>query len=182
VYFRKPTDVAKMVFMVWKQTGADDDRWLYLPALDLVKRIAAGDKRSSFVGSHFVYEDVSGRAVDLDAHELTGSDDKHYFLRNTPKEEAGVEFAYYDLWIDRTMFIPVKAHYYDGAGKLIRVIEALETGTFQGFVTVTRSVARDLQRGGETTMVFSNIVYDAGLTEDIFAERYLRRAPAQWIR
>ncbi len=39
-----------------------------LPDLDLVKRIAAGDKRTSFVGSHFLYEDISGRAVQEDKH------------------------------------------------------------------------------------------------------------------
>jgi hypothetical protein len=35
VYFRKPNDVRKMVFMVHKKMGADDGRWLYLPALEL---------------------------------------------------------------------------------------------------------------------------------------------------
>ncbi|MBV1886620.1 MAG: outer membrane lipoprotein-sorting protein, partial [Parvibaculaceae bacterium] len=61
VYFRRPADVNKTTFLVWKQAGQADDRWLYLPALDLVKRIAASDERTSFVGSHFFYEDVSGR-------------------------------------------------------------------------------------------------------------------------
>ena len=58
VYFKEPSDVRKMVFMVHKNITKDDDRWLYLPALDLVKRIAASDKRTSFVGSNFFYEDV----------------------------------------------------------------------------------------------------------------------------
>ncbi|MCK5355916.1 MAG: outer membrane lipoprotein-sorting protein, partial [Methyloprofundus sp.] len=39
VYFSRPADVNKMVFMVLKKTKSNDDRWLYLPALDLVKRI-----------------------------------------------------------------------------------------------------------------------------------------------
>jgi hypothetical protein len=71
VHFSRPSDVRNMVFMVWKNIGANDDRWLYLPALDLVKRIAASDKRTSFVGSHFFYEDVSGRNPEDDTHELT---------------------------------------------------------------------------------------------------------------
>src|SRR5690606_16588847 len=61
VYFTRPADVNKMGFLVWKKLDTDDDRWLYLPALDLVKRIAASDKRTSFVGSDFYYEDVSGQ-------------------------------------------------------------------------------------------------------------------------
>lgn len=182
VYFNKPADVSKMVFMVWKHLGRDDDRWLYLPALDLVRRIAAGDKRSSFVGSHFVYEDVSGRGVEADTHELVGTDEKFYKVKNVPKEDKGVEFKYYLVWIDKTNFIPMKAEYYNGRDEVVRTIEALAVEEIGGYPTVTRSIAKDLERGGETTMEFKNIRYEAGLTEDIFTERYLRRAPAQWIQ
>ena len=68
VYFHRPSDVDGMAFLVWKHIGRDDDRWLYLPALDLVKRIAASDERTSFAGSHFYYEDVSGRGTYEDTH------------------------------------------------------------------------------------------------------------------
>ena len=85
VYFKKPSDVAKMVFMVWKHLGVNDDRWLYLPALDLVRRIDASDKRSSFVGSHFIYEDVSGRGVEEDSHELIDTTEKYYKIKMSQK-------------------------------------------------------------------------------------------------
>lgn len=182
VYFKKPADVAKMVFMVWKHLGADDDRWLYLPALDLVRRIAASDKRSSFVGSHFLYEDVSGRGIDADNHELADSSGDYYKIKNVPKATKGVEFAYYFVWIDKTNFIPTKAEYYNDQDKLIRAIEVLEVKDIQGKPTVTKAIAKDLERGGETIMEFSDIEYDVDLTEDIFAERYLRRAPVKWVR
>ena len=182
IYFKTPADVAKMVFMVWKHLGSDDDRWLYLPALDLVRRIAASDNRSSFVGSHFLYEDVSGRGIDADGHELVDSTGEHYKIKNVPKETRGVEFAYYFVWIDKNNFIPTKAEYYNKQNTLIRVIEALDVIDMQGKPTVVKSIARDMERGGETIMEFSNIEYDVGLTEDIFAERYLRRAPVKWVR
>lgn len=56
VYFQRPADVRRMVYMVYKHADVnrDDDRWLYMPAYDLIKRIAAGDKRTSFVGSDFL--------------------------------------------------------------------------------------------------------------------------------
>ena len=62
VFFARPSDVRGTVFRVEKSVTQDDDRWLYLPGLDLVRRISAGDKRTSFVGSHFYYEDVPGNA------------------------------------------------------------------------------------------------------------------------
>ncbi len=183
VYFRKPADVARMVYMVWKKTGAsDDDRWLFLPALDLVRRVAASDKRSSFVGSHFVYEDVSGRSLEADVHELVDETETHYVVKNTPKPGREAEFSSYSVWIDKATFMPSKAEYYDAKGAVIRRIEALDVQEIDGHWTVVQSRATDLVRGGNTLMDFSNIRYDVGLTDDIFTERFLRTPPAQWIR
>lgn len=179
VYFEKPSDVRKMVFMVHKHIENDDDRWLYLPALDLVKRIGASDKRTSFVGSHFLYEDVSGRSVTADNHELVETTDQYYVLKNTPKAPETVEFSSYTLWIDKNNFIPMKAEYLDREGRKSRLVEALEVSDIQGFPTVVKSRVRDLAAGGETVSEFSNIKYDLGLEENIFTERYLRRPPRE---
>ena len=182
VYFKRPADVRNMAYLVWKHLGKDDDRWLYQPALDLVKRIAGSDKRTSFVGSNFVYEDVSGRGVDEDMHELLRTEEKVYVIRNTPKDSRGLEFSYYDVWIDRDTFMPMKAEYYNKKGKKYRVIEALEVKDIQGHPTVTKSKASNLNSGGNTVSVFSDVKYDLGLPENIFAERYLRRAPRKWLK
>ena len=77
VYFHLPADVNKMAFLVWKHLKSEDDRWLYLPALDLVKRIASAEKRTSFAGSNFFYEDVSGRNINDDTHELAKTTDNY---------------------------------------------------------------------------------------------------------
>jgi len=182
VYFFEPADVARMVYMVWKHPGQDDDRWLYLPALDLVRRIAASDKRASFVGSHFVYEDVSGRALDADLHELVETTEDQYKIKNIPQDSNDVEFAYYFVWIAKDSFLPVKAEYYNDSGELIRTIEALQIQDIQGYPTVVQSRSEDHVRQGHTLMEFSNVHYDVDLSEDIFAERYLRRPPVQWIQ
>jgi len=64
VVFERPAEFKRTAFLVKKHTKSDDDRWLYLPSLDLVKRISSGDKSTSFVGSNFFYEDISARNLD----------------------------------------------------------------------------------------------------------------------
>ena len=182
VYFHRPSDVRKMTYLVWKHVGRDDDRWLYQSALDLVKRIAGSDKRTSFVGSDFLYEDISGRGVDEDVHELIRTEDEAYVIRNTPKETGGIEFTYYDVWIDRSTFLPTKAEYYDRKEKKYRTIEALEVKDIQGHPTVTQSKASNLESGGNTVSDFTNVQYDIGIPGDVFTERYLRRAPRKWLK
>ncbi len=178
VYFREPADLRDMVYMVWKRLDRDDDRWLYLPALDLVRRIAASDKRSSFVGSDFVYEDVSGRSVDLDTHELLDSEDeKFYKIKNTPKEEIGVDFKYYYVWIDKSNFMPVKAEYYNDRDELYRRVQSLTVEDIDGHPTTTESKASNLAAGSNSVLEFKNVEYDLEMSGDIFTERYLRRPP-----
>jgi len=184
VYFNKPVDVRKMVYMVHKhaQLQKDDDRWLYLPALDLVKRIAAGDKRTSFVGSDFLYEDVSGRSLEEDTHELVDVNDCHFVVKNVPKNPDTVEFSYYNVAIDRRNFVPMKMEFYDKQGKLHRVIESKKVEVIQDFPTVIKSTVSDLKTGNKTEMEFGDVKYDIGLDEDLFTERYLRRPPREAIR
>ena len=192
VYFMAPADVRKMVFMVHKHADIekDDDRWLYLPNLDLVRRIAAGDKRTSFVGSDFLYEDVSGRNLAEDTHELTETTDTMYVIKNVPKKPEAVEFAYYNVHIDKKTMMPMKMEYFDKSGALYRTIESIkveEIAATEGdkevvYPTVTESVVKDLKTGSTTTMTFSEIQYNIGLTDDLFTERYLRRPPREAMR
>jgi hypothetical protein len=179
VYFKAPADVRKMAYLVWKKAGGDDDRWLWLPALNLEKRIAPGDKRTSFVGSDFLYEDVSGRGTEEDVHELVETTDGAYRIKSTPKDADAVEFSFYEVWIDATTFLPQKAQYYDKQGKLYRTVVAETVEAIQGFPTVTRSVASDLESGSRTLNEFSNVKYDIGLEDRIFTERFLRRPPRE---
>lgn len=184
VYFQRPADVRRMVYMVHKHAavGEDDDRWLYLPALDLIKRIAASDKRTSFVGSDFVYEDVSGRSLELDEHELIETTEERFVVKNTPKKPDQVEFSHYNVSIDRKTYMPMKMEYFDkDSGKLYRIIESEKVEEIEGFPTVTKSVVSDLKTGGKTEMQFTDVEYNIGIG-DIFQERYLRRPPREAMR
>ena len=154
VVFSQPSDVRNTVFLVDKHVDRDDDRWLYLPGLDLVKRISAGDKRTSFVGAHYFYEDVSGRRPSDDEHALVETTDEYYVLEHTPIDAATVEFVRYTTWVDRETFLPMKIEYVNGAGDVYRRVEVFEVEAIDGHPTVTTSRVSDLTTGGKTDMQF----------------------------
>jgi len=185
VYFHEPADERGTVFMVHKHLDRDDDRWLYLPALDVVKQIAASDERTSFVGSHFFYEDVSGRSIDEDEHELTEVTDTYYILKNTPKKPETVEFDSYSMWIHKATFIPIQVQFEKG-GQVYRSVKALKVEDIKGadgtvYKTVTRSQMDDTNIGGNTLLEYTEVKYDIGLKDDLFTERYLRNAPREYL-
>ncbi len=182
VVFSQPSDVRNTVFLVNKHIDKDDDRWLYLPGLDLVKRISAGDKRTSFVGAHYFYEDVSGRRPSDDEHELVETSDSFYILSHTPKDLGSVEFANYQTWIDRQTFLPMKIEYTNPAGDIYRRVEVFEVAEFDGHPTVTTSRVSDLLTGGKTDMQFRYIKYDVDIPDSVFTERSLRNPPRDWLK
>lgn len=181
VFFSRPSDVRGTVYLVEKHVDRDDDRWLYLPGLDLVKRISAGDKRTSFVGSHYYYEDVSGRLPTEDTHTLVETTGEHYLLEHRPVDPGSVEFASYRTWIDRETFLPMKIEYTNDDGEVYRRVESLDVEEFQGYPTVTRTLVSDLTGGGTTEMRFRFIEYDIGVPADVFAERSMRTPPREWL-
>ena len=192
IYFHEPGDVRRMVFMVWKYPEKEDDRWLFIPAVDLVRRIAADDKRSSFVGSDFTYEDVSGRDVNADTHsilreEKLGDRECHVIL-SVPK--ATTDYVKRISWINKENFLPLKEEYYDTQGELFRVytsdkienITAGESDQRQVFPTVTRRSMKNVKTGHQTIVTFNSVAYNLGLKEEDFSERYMRRPPSSLIR
>jgi outer membrane lipoprotein-sorting protein len=183
VYFNAPPDVRGTVFMVWKHVamGRDDDRWLYLPDLDLVKRVAASDERTSFVGSHFFYEDVSGRNTNEDDHKLADVTDNYFILDNTPKQPERVAFSHYKMWIHRKTYLPIQTEYYDSRGEAYRRYTTTKVSRPQGFLTVTESKMENLRTGGYTSINYSNVEYNIGLPKEIFTERYLRKPPIKYL-
>lgn len=181
-YFQKPADIKKMVFMAWKNDGKDDDRWLYLPALDLVKRLSGSDKRSSFAGSQFAYEDVTGRDPRADNHDLLSSDDETYHIKSTPKDLGSVEFSYYEIWIDKATFLPTRTLLYDKSGEEYKQYEMLEFKDIQGFPTITKFSMTNLQNGESTVATMNDVQYNLGLPDNVFTEASLRRAPRKYLR
>jgi hypothetical protein len=182
VVFSRPSDVKDTVFLVHKKVAEEDDRWLYLPALDLEKRIAASDNRTSFVGSDFFYEDVSGRNPAADNHRLVNQDDGFFYVESEPKEPALVEFVRYTMKIDRQTYLPMLIEYHDASGDVYRRVEVLGIDTVQGHPTVMQSKVSNLQTGGHTLLQFRGPSYDLGMDEAVFTTRSLRNPPRTWLK
>jgi hypothetical protein len=184
MYFFQPADVKDMTFMINKYPARDDDRWMFIPAINMVKRIAAQDKRSSFVGSDFTYEDVSGRDIEDDNHviereEKVGNRDC-YVVRSTPKG-ADADFGHKLTWVDKASFLPLKEEQYDKRGAPYKQFTADELAEVKGFPTVVRRTMRNLQTGHRTEVAYVKTDYNLGLEESLFSERFLRRPPRKWI-
>ena len=186
IYFHQPADVEGMTFMVYKYPQKDDDRWLFMPALDLVKRIAASDKRSSFVGSDFTYEDVSGRDLSEDTFSIVREesigDRACYVLRSEPKDPKSADYSYKLSWIDKTTFLPLREEYYDVRGELYKIFTAEEIKEIAGLPTIVKRKMENVKNKHQSIVIYEQAEYNLSLAKDLFSERYLKNPPRQFIK
>jgi len=184
IYFHQPSDVKDTTFMVYKYPDRDDDRWLFIPAINLVKRIATNDKYSSFVGSDFSYEDISGRKLKEDTYRLLKEEELNgkgcYVIESLPKGSA--EYTKRISWIDKVSYLPLKEEFYDTQNDLYKQFEALEIKDINGIPTAIKRAMKNVKTGHRTEVTFQSTKYNLGIGDDIFSERYLRRPPAEWIK
>ena len=185
IYFYQPSDVRDMTFMVWKYPKKDDDRWLFISALNMVRRIASSDRRSSFVGSDFTYEDISGRDIDDDNHSIIKEekvgDRDSFVVKSIPKDEKGTDYAYKLSWVDKERWLPLKEEYYSKKGDLQKTFTADEVKDVSGFWTATKRTMKNLDTGHRTEVEFKKVEYNLNIEDDLFTERFLKKAPKRWI-
>ena len=192
IYFHEPGDVRRLTFMIWKYPGQQDNRWIYVPAVDLIRRIAAEDKYSSFVGSDFSYEDVSGRDLADDTHRLLGEEPldgrETFVIESIPLASAA--FTKRVSWIDKENFLPLKIEYYDTQNQLQRTftanaiedIAADDEDLERVYPTVMKRTMENVKSGHRTVVTVTSVSYDLGLSDEDFSERHMRRPPRAWVR
>ncbi|HAZ13886.1 MAG: hypothetical protein A2X86_12915 [Bdellovibrionales bacterium GWA2_49_15] len=184
MYFHGPADVRRMAFLVYKYPNKESDRWLFIPDLGLVQRMASKDASSSFVGSDFTYEDVSGRNIGADSYKLikeeTYENKPTFVIESTPTTAAAYKRKI--SWIDQTAFLPLKEEFYDVQDQLFKVFTADEIKQVDGLPTITKRVMKNVKSGHQTLVEFAEIQYRVPLKVEDFSERALRNPPKEWIK
>ena len=101
MFFLSPADVRNTGFLTfdYDESGKDDDQWLFLPALRKSKRIAAGDKSGSFMGSDLNYSDMTSPDLNLYEYTLMKETEvkgqKVWQIKAVPKTKAEAEKSGY---------------------------------------------------------------------------------------
>lgn len=134
------------------------------------------------MGSDFTYEDISPSKEDY-KHQLIGTetidDNIVYLVESTPvtekiKEDVG--FAKKISYIRKDIFTLVKAEYFDDQGKVSRrllvsnlkkITDDLWFGTYMAM--------EDLIKRSKTTLEYSNIEVNTGISNNFFSIRQLTR-------
>jgi len=183
--FGDPADIKGTGFLQIENSKADDDIWVYLPALGKTRRLVASNKRDSFFGTDFSYGDVLPPPVEKYTHRylrneaIDGVD--CYVLESTPIDaETRAESGYSRKveWLDASNYLERKVEYYDLSAVLLKTQHAYDLQqvepTKQRWISMRREMVNQ-QTGHKTIYKFERFALDQKLDESFFSTRNLER-------
>jgi hypothetical protein len=178
VVFQKPASVANTRFLTIENPGKEGDRWIFLPALGKLRRIAASEGSGSFMGTDLSYDDVSsaGRDVDADAHSLLREEalnGKDTWVIESKPTDAGYQYSRMVSWIDKETHVAMKIELYDRKGELVKLLEILKVEDKQGRLTPTITRMTTVKAKTSTTINVEIIKYDDPIPASVFTTQFL---------
>ena len=182
--FTYPNDIAGTSFLVWERDGAEDERFLFLPALGRVRRIAGSERQESFVGSDFTYEDIGGRALEdytytlLDANatftDPEGRAHPAYQLESRAKQADALYPRVISL-VRKDNFVVVRADIFNRRNEREKEYHVLRLEQVTGIWTALSVVMTNELDRTRTELTTTGVNYNVGLKESDFSRRELER-------
>jgi hypothetical protein len=182
IRFTYPNDIRNTAFLVWEHTGADDERFLYLPALGRVRRIAGEEKQESFVGSDLSYEDIGGRDVadytyafiDENASWTAPDGSKHpAWALESRARDSRADFPRSVSLVLKDRFIVVGSDIFNRRDERVKRFDVRKLERIDGIWTVLEMTMANERDRTRTELSTSGIRYNVGLGEQDFTRREL---------
>jgi hypothetical protein len=187
IFFLSPADVRNTAFLTYDydDSAKDDDQWLYLPALKKTKRIASGDKSSSFMGSDFTYSDMTSRDIDDYTYRIAKQssvrDHKVWVMESIPKtkktiDETGYTKSY--MFVRQDNFVVVRAlHILKQAGRK-KYLDVKKLEKIDGIWVATEiemKTTKDKNTLHRTILKLDDIKFDQDLDDAFFSVRRIEK-------
>ena len=122
VHIAEPTDLAGASYLVRETPEADhaDEMYMYLPAVNRVRRITGASADGSFLGTDFSYNDVKQIENAFDdsdgALEKPAVIEQHpvYVIAFKPKADQSSRYSLLRAWVDQKTCVAVKVDFFEG--------------------------------------------------------------------
>lgn len=182
--FTYPNDISGTGFLVWENPDGEDERFLYLPSLGRVRRIAGNEAQDSFMGSDFTYEDIGGREFSDYTYTLLdesgrwtapdGSIHPVYRLESRSRD-ARARFPRVVSLVRQDNFLVVRADIFNRRDEVQKVFDVKRVDRISGIWTVLEMTMADALQKTRTDLVVETVEYNVGLTPADFSRRALEQ-------
>ncbi len=181
IVFDEPKDVKGTALLTFSHKVADDDRWLFLPAVKRVKRIASNNKSGPFMGSEFAFEDLGSQEIEkykdykwLKDETVEGQD--CLVIERVPVDKNS-GYTKQIVWLDKAEYRVHKVEFYDRKNSLLKTLTLKAHQQHLG--KYWRPAQMDMvnhQTGKSTTLLFKNYQFGNGFGDRDFDQNSLQAA------
>jgi hypothetical protein len=178
IVFQRPANVAGTRFLTMDNASGGEDRWIFLPSLGKIRRVAASEGGGNFMGTDFSYDDISSmdRNIDMDTHTLLREETLNgtacYVIQSVPKD-TGYQYSKMIAWVDKAQSLIYKSEMYYRRNEPVKVMEISAYKDVQGRLTPMQTKVSTLAAGTSTTIYMDIIKYDEPIPEGVFTTAYL---------
>lgn len=183
IKFDAPADLKGTSTLLIERSGKEDDMWVYLPAMKKVRRLAASNKRDSFIGTDFSYGDIMGYKISDWNHKLMSEQTRdgvpHYVIESVPANDGVKSDSGYSkrtTWIRKDNLATTYVETLDVGGQPYKRFTFTDIEPVNASKTQwqpMKAVGANLQSGHTTTIVFSSFKVGVKLDDDLFSANTL---------
>jgi hypothetical protein len=189
--FETPADIRGTAYLNfdWDDQDRDDDSWLYLPALQRVKRIASSDTSDSFLGSDFTYADINGYELDWYDYTFineseTVDDVEVWVVEAIPKPEFkdkaedATGYSKMQSWIRKDNFVQARGQVWELKGNKIKYFNSTEIELIDDIWTTKRLQVVTTRNGRQehaSVLQINSIDYNVAVDDLSFTTEYMQR-------
>jgi hypothetical protein len=188
IRFTYPNDIRGTSFLVWEHPDSEDERFLYLPSLGRVRRIAGAETQESFVGSDFTYEEIGGREFDDYTYAFAGADGENAawtpprggaprpaWRLESRRRDASAQFPRVVSLVVKDTFVVAQADVFNRRDEKQKVYTVRRLEAVEGIWTAMDAEMTNALERSRTELVVETIDYNVGLTDADFSRRELER-------
>ena len=179
VRFRAPPDVAGIALLaVEGGAGKADELTLYLPAFKRTRRVAQGQRGSSFADTDFSYADFSrgGGSVNEDAGKRLPDEkllEREVYVVEGPAE-TGSPYATVRGFFEKKTFLPLRIEMLDKDGSKLKTYSVKKLTEVSGRTLAGEAVMENHKTGSATSITLDKVEVGAP-PDELFTERGLER-------
>lgn len=188
IFFLSPSDVEGTAYLnyEWEEESREDDSWLYLPAMEKIRRVASSNESGAFMGSDFSYADINGLDYEdfnyemiKESEEVDGHD--CWIIKSIPKDERIVKKTGYtsaQSWVRKDNYLVVKSVIEVKKGNRTKYFAAKDIEEIQGVwtaKTLQMVTTRHGKKEHASVIQFSNIVYNDEVDEGMLDTQAMQR-------
>lgn len=187
IFYLEPANVRGTAFLTYDYADAEDDQWLYLPALRKVRRVPAAERGDYFLGTDLSYEEVrnDNRVTLTDwtfispAPGKSTVDGAECLLVEgavaSPAIARELRYSRARWCIDAASWISRRTDYWDQSGNHLKTIDNRELELIDSVWTPRRIEAANHKTGHRTVLIVSEIDFGAPVRDQLFTQQQLAR-------